>query len=203
MGSHAVAADLFLPFDVPFNSASFRDELALLLDVPVDRVRITGNSQFVGDRRRVIVAIIDLTRAHETEVSAFFDDNRTFTLDGFGTVTVSVGADEVAKSNATIRIFDVCTSVSATGFPQAAYIQAFNNALAPTASVTTSIFLIAGNSPSCADATAAGSTQVITDIQVPAADFGAVLALLPTASSTIDLRGVFGEVSLGDTAFFV
>ena len=173
------------------------------MDVPVDRVRITANIESAANTRVVIVAITDLTAAQETEVSAFFDDNPTFTLDGFGTVTVSVGPDEVAKSNATIRIFDVCTSVSATGFPQAAYIQAFNNALAPTASVTTSIVSIVGNSPFCADATAAGTTQVETDIEVPAADFGAVLDLLPTASSTIDLRGVFGEVSLGDTAFFV
>ena len=137
----------------------------------MDRVRITANSEFIGFRRRVIVAIIDLTRAQETEVSAFFNDNPTFTLDGFGTVTVSVGADEIAKSNATIRIFNVCTSVSATGFPQAAYIQAFNNALAPTASVTTSIVSIEGNSPFCDDATAAGTTRVETDIEVPAADF--------------------------------
>jgi len=39
---------------------------------------------------------------------------------------------------------------------------------------------------------------VITDIEVPAADLGAVLDLLPMASSTIDLGGDFGVVSLGN-----
>ena len=194
---------MFFPFDENFDSASFRDELADALGLPVDRVRITTNTDN-GISRFLRVAIIDLTTTQETEVSAFFDDNGEFTLSGFGTVRTIFSA-EVAKQNdtVTLRIFDVCTSVSATGFPQAAYIQAFNNALAPTASVTTSIVSIVGNSPFCADATAAGTTQVETDIEVPAADFGAVLDLLPTASSTIDLRGVFGEVSLGDTAFFV
>merc|ERR1712048_1295564 len=91
-----------------------------------------------------------------------------------------------------------------TDFPEDDYIQAFDNALASTASVNTSIipFGIKGNSPNCDDATAAGSTQVTTNIQVPAADLGAVLDLLPMASSTTDLGGVFGVVSLGDTLEF-
>merc|ERR1712048_222612 len=43
VGSHVVEASLILPLDENFNSASFRDELALLLDVPVDRIRILSN----------------------------------------------------------------------------------------------------------------------------------------------------------------
>ena len=197
VGSHAIVGQLNLPIEVPFDSALLRDELALLLDVPVDRVRITVNFPFGADRS-VDAAITDLTAAQETEVSAFFDDNPTFTLDGFGTVTTFSSA-EVAKQNVTIRIFDVCTSVSATDFPEAAYIAAFNNALASTASVTTSIpFGVVEDSPSCDDATPEGSTRVVTDIEVAAVDLGAVLALLPTASTTIDLDGDFGVVSLGN-----
>ena len=198
VGSHAIVGQLNLPIEVPFDSALLRDELALLLDVPVDRVRITANIESAANTRVVIVAITDLTAAQETEVSAFFDDNPTFTLDGFGTVTTFSSA-EVAKQNVTIRIFDVCTSVSATDFPEAAYIAAFNNALASTASVTTSIpFGVVEDSPSCDDATPEGSTRVVTDIEVAAVDLGAVLALLPTASTTIDLDGDFGVVSLGN-----
>ena len=71
-----------------------------------------------------------------------------------------------------------------------------------TASVTFEIpFGAVGNSPDCDDATPPGSTKVSTTIFVPAADLGAVLDLLPTASSSINLAGVFGEVSLGNTLF--
>ena len=151
------------------------------------------------------VAITDLTAAQETEVSAFFDDNPTFTLDGFGTVTTDF-SQEVAKQNGFVRLQIplICTNVSATedDFPGADYIAAFSNALASAASVTTSINGIQGNSQLCAEATPAGTTRVDTVIQVPAADLGAVLALLPTASGTIDLSGVFGEVSLGNILFF-
>ena len=145
-------------------------------------------------------AIIDLTTAQQTEVSAFFDDNPTFTLDGFGTVTTEFSG-AVAKPDdiVTLRIQNVCTSVSATNFPGADYIAAFNNALAPAASVTTSIAGVSGNSPQCVDATPPGSTRVVTNIAVPAADLGAVLALLPTAAGTIDLSpSIFGVVSLGN-----
>ena len=202
MGSHAVLAQLSFPSDVPFDSASFRDELAFLLDVPVDRVRIVVNAE-LGSDRFVDVAITDLTQDQETDVSAFFDDDPTFTLDGFGTVRTDF-SQEVAKPRGivTLEIPNVCTSVSATNFPQTDYNEAFDNALASTASVTTSIDSIDGDSPFCANATPAGSTRVETRIAVPAADLGAVLALLPAASSTIDLGGDFGEVSLGNTLLF-
>ena len=171
----------------------------------MDRVRIIGNFEFQsGSLRFVDVAIIDLTTAQETEVSAFFrDDGGTFTLRGFGTVRTQF-SQQVAKPDGivTLRIALVCTSVSATGFPEADYEAAFDDALASTAPVTTSIFAVEGASPDCADATPAGTTRVDTVIQVPAADLGAVLALLPTASGTIDLSGVFGEVSLGNILFF-
>ena len=188
-----------LPFDVSFNSDAFRAELALLLDVPVDRVRITTNAE-AESIRFLEVGIIDLTQAQETEVSAFFDDNPTFILGGFGTVTTN-DSFEVGKPNGivTIGINNVCTSVPVAGFPATEYEEAFDNALGGT--VTTSIDLINGDSPDCDDATPPGSTLVITDIEVPAADLGAVLALLPTASSTIDLGGDFGVVSLGNDVF--
>ena len=182
-----------------FDSALFRAELADLLGVPVDRVRITGIVE--AQNRLLEVAIIDLTQAQATEVLAFFDDNKTFTLDGFGTVTRvgDDGAVEVAKPNdiVTLGIPDVCTSVSATDFPEGEYIQAFEDALASVASVTVSISFAEANSQLCGDATPAGTTQVPTNIQVNVADLGAVLDLLPTASDTIDLRGQFGVVSLG------
>ena len=193
-----MVATLVLPFDENFNSDAFRDELAPLLDVPVNRIRITENFE-LGGNRFFGVTIIDLTQAQETEVSDFFDDNPTFTLDSFGTVT-SFFSGEVAKQNdiVTLEIPFVCTSVSATGFPQLDYIQAFDDALAPVASVTTSINFIIGNTGICDDVIPAGSTNVATNIAVPAADLGAVLNLLPLASSTIDLGGDFGVVSLGD-----
>ena len=77
-----------LPLDENFNSASFRDELANALGVPVDSVRITANvPDFPLEFDRFLsVAIIDLTTAQETEVLAFFNDNPTFILDVFGTV---------------------------------------------------------------------------------------------------------------------
>jgi len=205
VGSHAVDVDFGLPLDENFNSASFRDELANALGVPVDSVRITSNNveQEIVPRRVVGVAIIDLTTAQEAEVSAFFDDNLQFTLDGFGTVT-TINSNEVAKSKDTVRLLiqNVCTSVSATNFPEADYIEAFDNALESTASVTTSIDSINAFSPECDDANPPGTTQVETRIEVPAADLGAVLDLLPMASSTIDLGGDFGEVSLGNTLLF-
>ena len=190
---------MFFPFDENFDSASFRDELADALGLPVDRVRITTNTDN-GISRFLRVAIIDLTQAQETEVSAFFDDNPTFILGGFGTVTTN-DSFEVGKPNGivTIGINNVCTSVPVAGFPATEYEEAFDNALGGT--VTTSIDLINGDSPDCDDATPPGSTLVITDIEVPAADLGAVLALLPTASSTIDLGGDFGVVSLGNDVF--
>merc|ERR1712048_259089 len=177
------------------------DELADALGIPVERVRITTN--FEMNPRILAVTIIGLTTAQGTEVSDFFLDNPTFTLPSFGTVII-FDLMEVAKTNdiVTLRILNVCTSVSATNFPEADYIQAFDNALASTASVTTSIGAIQGNSPECDDATPPGSTRVQTDIEVPAADLGAVLDLLPSASSTINLRGDFGEVSLGDRLYF-
>lgn len=196
VGSHAVRAELSLPFDENFDSASFTDELALLLDVPVDSVRITHFEQGIDT---LGVAIIDLTTAQATEVSAFFDDNPTFTLDGFGTVTTDFSGDVYEPNDiVTLRIGFVCTNLSATNFPEADYIQVFDNALESTAPVTTSIDFIQGDSIFCDDASPAGTTQVITDIEVPAADLGAVLDLLPMASSTIDLGGDFGVVSLGN-----
>jgi len=207
VGSHAVTTVLMLDFDEKFDSASFREELALLLDLPVDRVRITQNFRGEGEiftkgTHFVGVTIIDLTQAQETEVSAFFDDNPTFTLDSFGTVETPNGSEEVSNDIVTLNLDPVCLSVSATDFSEDDYIQAFDNALASTASVTTSIpFSVEENSPFCVDATPPGSTHVVTDIEVPAADLGAVLDLLPTASSTIDLGGDFGEVSLGNNVF--
>ena len=202
MGSHAIVGQLNLPIEVPFDSALLRDELALLLDFPVDRVRITFNSES-GSNRFLTVAIIDLTQAQETEVSAFFDDNDQFTLPSFGIVE-TIFSGEVAKTNdiVTVNIDRVCTSVSATNFPEADYIEAFDNALESTASVTTSIDSINAFSPECDDANPPGTTQVETRIEVPAADLGAVLDLLPTASSTIDLGGDFGVVSLGNILEF-
>merc|ERR1712048_18625 len=72
VGSHAVRAVLYLDFDEKFDSASFRDELALLLDLPVDRVRITTNFESYGIIRVLVVATINLTQAQETEVMTFF-----------------------------------------------------------------------------------------------------------------------------------
>ena len=208
VGSHAVRAALFLPFDENFDSASFTDELALLLDLPVDRVRITQNFEQGPGTRTLGMIIIDLTAGQETEVSAFFDDNVQFTLPSFGTVTsVDSMEREVAKPNdiATLLVQFVCTSVSATNFPEADYEAAFDNALAQVATVNTSIpFGIQGNSEFCDDAAPPNSTRIVTQIEVPAADLGAVLdllpisSLLPTNSSTIDLGGDFGVVSLGN-----
>ena len=196
----AVKARLNLPFNANFDSAVFEAELADEIGVPVNSVRITTNTQF-SIFRVFDVAIIDLTTAQQTEVAAFFANNPTFTLGSFGTVTTDSSGPIAKEPNhiVTLQIEEVCTSVSATDFPEAAYIAAFNNALASTASVTTSIpFGVVEDSPSCDDATPEGSTRVVTDIEVAAVDLGAVLALLPTASTTIDLDGDFGVVSLGN-----
>ena len=176
-----------------------------MLGLPVDRVRITDDDGAVFGERFVEVTITDLTQAQETEVSAFFDDNDEFTLPSVGSVFPDGPPEEVAKPNVTLQLIDVCTSVPAdgvdgNGFPDAEYIAAFNNVLGGT--VTTSIGTIIGESQDCADATPEGSTQVITDIEVPAADLGAVLALLPLSSNTIDLGGDFGVVSLGERLDF-
>ena len=99
-----------------------------------------------------------------------------------------------------MEIPDVCTSVSATGFPEDEYIDAFDRALeqASSTSVTTSIVSIEGDPASCDDDT---PTRIQTQIGVAAADLGAVLDELPTASGSIDLGGAFGTVSLGDRLF--
>ncbi len=175
----------------------------------MDSVRITQNVA-LGDTRFLTVAIIDLTTEQEGNLTAklrllaFFAAppiNDPFTLPSFGEVRIGTeGA--VAKTDGVVRleIPDVCTSVSATGFPEDEYIDAFDRALeqASSTSVTTSIVSIEGDSASCDDDT---PTKVETRIGVASADLGAVLDELPTASGSIDLGGAFGTVSLGDRLF--
>jgi len=228
VGYRAVKMEqVYFPFDENFDSASFRDELANAIGVPVDSVRIMSNLEKEGRTvplRVLEVAIIDLTTAQETEVIDFCGDNQSeFTLPGFG--SLSYGGcwtlnswnlnKEVSEPDdiVTLIMEDVCTSVPATGIPDAQtceewgpcadYNAAFKNALASTASVTTGINFILENADRCDDATLAGTTQVSTTFEVRAADLGAVLDLLPTASSTIDLGGDFGVISLGDDLTFL
>ena len=59
---------------------------------------------------------------------------------------------------------------------------------------------IEGDSAQCPNP---ADTRITTEITVAAADLGNVLALLPTASDSIDLDGAFGVVSLGNRLDFV
>ena len=192
---------LNLPVSVIFNSDLFRAELADVLELPVDSVRITTNTQLTVLSRTLEVANINLTAAKEAELINLFSSTDSFLLPSFGEVVVGPSGP-VSKTDdiVTLSIPDVCTSVLATGFPEDEYIDAFDRALeqASSTSVTTSIVSIEGDSASCDDDT---PTRIQTQIGVAAADLGAVLDELPTASGSIDLGGAFGTVSLGDRLF--
>merc|ERR1719387_653092 len=190
-----------------FDETQFEEELAAALsassaelDVDPSQVFVTTNA-IVGSGsnqdRLLRFAITGLTSEEETAVINFFQEG-TFTLDGFGTIEVGAETQDVPKPNdrVSLEIRDVCTDLVPAEFTEAQYEAAINVALGSASSfVSTSVRDIEGDSAQCPNP---ADTRITTEITVAAADLGNVLALLPTASDSIDLGGVFGTVSLGE-----
>ena len=191
-----------------FDETQFEEELAAALsassaelDVDPSQVFVTTNA-IVGSGanqdRLLRFAITGLTSEEETAVINFFTAGGTINLDGFGTIEIGAETQDVPKPNdrVSLEIRDVCTALDPDDFTEAQYEAAFNVALQSASSfVSTSVRDIEGNSAQCPNP---NDTRITTEITVAAADLGNVLALLPAASDSIDLGGVFGTVSLGD-----